>query len=174
MWRLQFETYNKLVKWGTESFFGVFFSPGDALQMVGLWRIMHWRIKNARQVQPYAHDIHASLPNPNFGGVDAISCKEERYWQVSPCLHGLELSVMVALNDATQAEANSKNPTVTNHQHRRSTFPQKRCQDWANTFGLQVVWSGGQVTRVELPLSTSASCGLAGGCCTHPAGGHEN
>ena len=37
---------------------------------------------------------------------------------------------------------------------------------WARILGYRWSWGGGQVTRVELPLSTSASCGslLAGGC----------
>ena len=85
---------------------------------------------------------------------------------LAPRVHTPQPSVKVALTDVTQARTNTKSPTVTNHQRQDYAWP-----TLGGNFGPRILgyrWSrgGGQVTRVELPLSTSASCGslLAGGC----------
>lgn len=152
-----------------------FFSPKLSKKIIQLRKIRSVLCKgnNARQVQSNSAlcpQYTREPPTPQFGW---NRCNQEEISTGVNLLARVEPSIKVALTDATQAHANSKSPTVTNHQYGKLPTP-KRSKVRAQKFGLQVVWGGGQVTRVELPLSTSASCGLAGGCRTHPAGGHGN
>ena len=85
---------------------------------------------------------------------------------LAPRVHTPQPSAKVALTDVTQAQTNSKSPTLTNHQRREYVWPTLGGNFGSRILGYRWSGGGGQVTRVELPLSTSASCGslLAGGC----------
>ena len=130
-----------------------------------------WCQAGAYRNQPCAHNkpncsMVASpfCSNPNIGSIHKISCKEESDIDRCQLACGAQPSVKVALTDVTLAQQTSwKTPTVTNHQHKKLPYPKREENLGGKSWVTGGLVGGGQVTWVELPLSTSASCGLASG-----------